>query len=347
MKGIFVTDGLLVPASRFRCEQFFRYFQQAGVETELRYAYGADYNTAINHWWGGAYKFLGRLRRGVQEVTALSDTDFVFLQRIAFPQTAVFEELLFRQKVPMILDFDDSLWIDGSGAANAARERAFIRAAELSDWLIAGNSYLADFVGMPTKTTIIPTVIDTDIYHPTVRSAGPVVIGWMGTAGNFPSLERVVPALKQVLKDRPDVRIRIVSNSDFLPLRGVQGVEQIRWTPEREVDFLRGFDIGLMPLIDLAVTRGKCAFKMIQYMAVGTSVVVSDVGANRTVFDGGDPGFLLDTFDWFDALITLIDDPGLREIMGRRGRARVVSAYSISSVLPKYLEIFEDVSRMR
>ncbi len=346
MNGVFLTDGIFVPASRFRCEQFFPYFRDAGINPTLRYAYGPSYNRAIHQWWGNPYKALCRLRRGVYQVAVPSDTDFVFLQRTAFPQTAAFEKLLARRKIQTFFDFDDSLWVDGTGAISASRKKAFEVAVELADHLIAGNGFLAEQANRPNKTTIIPTVIDTNLYIPPAnRSGDEVIIGWMGTAGNFPFLNRVVPALKTVLEMRPQARVKLISNANFDPLLGVDRVEQIPWTAAEEIAQLQSFDIGLMPLVDSPLTRGKCAFKMIQYMSVGAPVVVSNVGANAEVFGKRELGYLLDDFDWVEALITLIDDATLRTEMGKRGRQRAVENYSITAVLPTYITLFEATKR--
>ena len=346
MKGVFLTDGIFVPASRFRCEQFFPYFREAGIEPTLRYAYGKSYNRAIHEWWGNPYKVLGRLRRGVHQVALPPDTDFVFLQRTAFPQTALFEKILARRRIPTFFDFDDSLWVDGTGAVSPSRKKAFQDAVDLADHVIAGNSFLADYAGRPNKTTIIPTVIDTQLYVPSPRHAREkVVIGWMGAAGNFPFLTRVAPALKTVLEQRPNVCVRLVSNATFEPLLGIDRVEQIPWSAHEEIAQLQNFDVGLMPLVDSPLTRGKCAFKMIQYMAVGAPVVVSNVGANAEVFGDHELGYILDDFDWVEALLALVDDASLRAQMGELGRNRAVASYSIEAVLPTYLDLFKATRR--
>jgi len=346
MKVLFVTDGILTPASRFRCSQFFPYFEKNGIECGLRYAYGPFYNRAINSWVSTPYRSLCRLRRAYHQLLVSNDVDVLFLQRTAFPHSALIEAIGSTLEMPTVFDFDDSLFVDGKGEESTARRGAFEKAVLLADHLIPGNSFLSQAANQPEKSTIIPTVIDTDRYVPRTapRKDTKIVLGWMGTAGNFPFLESVVPAIKRILKRYPNALMRIVSNSEFVPLSGVERVQQIPWSAETELDWLQSFDVGLMPLIDSPLTRGKCAFKMIQYMAVGIPVVVSPVGANGEVFESPEPiGFMPDG-DWEEDLVALIEDQELRSFMGERGRVRAREEYSIHAVLPRYLRIFEGLA---
>ena len=50
-----------------------------------------------------------------------------------------------------------------------------------------------------------------------------------------------------------------------------------------------------MPLFDTPWERGKCAYKLIQYMACGLPTVASDIGANRDVMVDGTTGYLVRT----------------------------------------------------
>ncbi|QED28704.1 glycosyltransferase family 4 protein [Microvenator marinus] len=342
MKILFVTDGIHTPASRFRCSQFFEHFEKSGIEVDIRYGYGAAYNDAINRPYALAYKAIGRLRRAYHQLF-YKDADLIFLQRTAFPHSGLVEEVGSMRDVPIIFDFDDSLFVNGKGEFSARRGVAFATAVRVSNHLIAGNRYLANQAGRLDKTTIIPTVIDTEMYRPRIapKSNAKIVVGWMGTAGNFPFLESLVPELRLLLDRRSDVIVRIVSNRVFKPLAGVERVQQIQWSPQLEVDWLQSFDIGLMPLVDSPLTRGKCAFKMIQYMAVGIPVVVSPVGANLEVFESKESIGFMPTGEWFEALDALVDDTSLRRRMGAAGRERAVAEYSIESVLPRYLNLFE------
>jgi glycosyltransferase involved in cell wall biosynthesis len=168
----------------------------------------------------------------------------------------------------------------------------------------------------------------------------------MGTSSNFPHLDEVAPAMRQLLDERPGLVFRIVSNAPYQPLMDHPGVEQIPWSEETELTSLRGFDIGLMPLEDTDVARGKCGFKMIQYMSVGTPVVSSAVGANIEILTGTGAGELVaPAGDWISPLRELASNPARRHAMGIAGRRRVVHAYSVQSVLDRYVALFASVAR--
>src|SRR5262249_24943742 len=134
--------------------------------------------------------------------------------------------------------------------------------------LIAGNAYLAEAAQAPEKTAVIPTSIDTDRFRPPLarRSSAAPVIGWMGTASNYPNFAPLLPALQDLLASGA-CRLRIVS--DAPPPFSLPGQDFIPWSEAIEVEALHGFDIGIMPLLDTAWNRGKCAFKLIQYQATG------------------------------------------------------------------------------
>jgi glycosyltransferase involved in cell wall biosynthesis len=101
-----------------------------------------------------------------------------------------------------------------------------------------------------------------------------------------------------------------------------------------------------MPLPDGPYERGKCAYKLIQYMALGRPGVASPVGANREVVTDGQDGFLpADEAAWQEALARLIDDPALRAAVGARARARVEAAYSLRAVVPRYKALIEELAQ--
>ena len=95
-----------------------------------------------------------------------------------------------------------------------------------------------------------------------------------------------------------------------------------------------------MPLDDTPWTRGKCSFKLIQYMSVGRAAVASPVGMNRDVIDGQTNGLFASDLDWFEPLNLLLSSETKRTQMGIEARKRVLQEYSTASAVVKYDRLF-------
>jgi glycosyltransferase involved in cell wall biosynthesis len=341
----FFTEGVDIPASRFRCEQFLPHFEREGIEYAVFHGYGPRYNAMHRHPLGPLYKLACRSRRAMSTVTA-KGFDLFFLQRTAFPFSALPEQLRQALGKPTVFDFDDLLDVGPRGRTSASRARTFRASIRGATHVIAGNGHLAALADAPRKTTIIPTVVDTTIYRPPeIRPLSePLTIGWMGTSSNFKSLRTALPGVTQVLNARPHIRFRVVSNAPFSELNSHKQVEQVPWSRARELELLQSFDIGLMPLEDTPVTRGKCGFKMLQYMATGSAVVSSAVGANPELFKDSHSGALVPVGgDWTKPLLELVDDSERRRAAAQSGRRHVDSRYSVRTMVPLYINLFKRV----
>jgi glycosyltransferase involved in cell wall biosynthesis len=103
-------------------------------------------------------------------------------------------------------------------------------------------------------------------------------------------------------------------------------------------------DVGLMPLEDDAWTRGKCSFKMLQYMAAGLPAVVSPVGMNRDVLALGESGIpAAGVDDWIDALRVLAADPDRRARLGATGRAVALAHFDVPVVAAQIAAVFRSL----
>ena len=98
-----------------------------------------------------------------------------------------------------------------------------------------------------------------------------------------------------------------------------------------------------MPVPDTEWARGKCAYKLIQYLGSSIPVVASKVGANIDVVTS-DCGFLVNNCnEWVSALRVLRDNPKLRIEYGNAGRERAVEKYSLSVNLPIFASIIKKI----
>ena len=345
MRVVFFAGGDETPAARYRVRQFIPVFERQGISCAFYGAYGSSYNRVAPTLAGPFYKLASRMKRALL-MANVRGYDVVFLQRTALPDTALPELLSSHLNPRIIFDFDDAIYLRSDGGEGRLRARTMTTMARISKAIIVGNAHLAARVGHADKTHVIPTVIDTDRYTPGRGSSGErVVIGWMGTASNFDSLRSVLPALKTVLERNRRAVVRIVSNARLREVSGWERTEQRAWAADREIDDLRSFDIGIMPLLDNEMSRGKCGFKLILYMATGSPVVASPVGANVEIVAPGVCGFLSRSRqEWIDALEALIGSRAMRLQAGEAGRARVEGRYSVRTVAPRYTGILERVA---
>ena len=126
-----------------------------------------------------------------------------------------------------------------------------------------------------------------------------------------------------------------------LEARRVGNLEVIAWSEDTEVDAIQSMDIGVMPLPDTPWARGKCGYKLIQYMACGLPVVASPVGVNKEILEHGVNGFLAESdAEWRTAIEALISDPDLRRRMGAAGRKKVENEYSLQVWGPRVANLF-------
>jgi glycosyltransferase involved in cell wall biosynthesis len=342
LKVLFFTDGPESPGSRFRCLQFFPALRARGIECEARFAYDTRYNDYFEKPWAPAYKLAARLKR-VGHLLLAGDADIVFLHKTALAFSGIPERLRGLRSAKIVFDFDDAIYLGPGGAPSRLRESAFRHVVRVADHVIAGNGHLGEVAGVPEKTSIIPSVVDTERFtpRPSGRTGKDLVVGWIGTASNFPNVEAVMPEVLAAIERLPNARLRIVSNGVMSRYEAHPRVEHWRWHEDRELQALNSFDIGLMPLADNEQTRGKCGFKMIQYMAVGVPVISSAVGANVDIFEGSGAGVLVKPGEsWTEPIVTLALDAEARRAQGEAGRRHVVARYSLDSVIDRYTQLF-------
>jgi len=340
VRALFLIEGWIAPGPRYRVLQFLPFLEAQGVRCEVRALHGHKLSVfARPGMIGKIYKGLVRARRWFH-VGDASDFDVVFLQRLTLPFSSVIERRLLARNARVIFDFDDALFQTPAGADNT-RMRVFREVVDRAAMVVAGSRYLAE--AARPDALVIPTVIDADRYVPAPEERDTVTIGWIGTHSNYPNFTPILEVLTRLVSRFPSARVEVVA--DYPPPFTLPGLRFSRWQADREIADLQRFDIGIMPLEDTAWNRGKCAFKLIEYMAVGLPVVAGAVGANREVVLDGETGFLAtDPRDWETALTRLIEDASLRRRMGEAGRARCLERYSTASQQGRLLEVLREVA---
>jgi glycosyltransferase involved in cell wall biosynthesis len=249
------------------------------------------------------------------------------------------ERLLRRTSHRIVFDYDAIYY-------EPRAEKSFREIITFSDQIIAGNKHLANITNFPSKTTMIPTSIDTDRFAPvsmrTTFQTRTLIIGWTGTVSNYQYLYPLAHVLAKVVDRCPHTILKIICDKppDLRLLPGLK-VQFVRWQAENEVEQLRDIDIGIMYLLDSPWARGKCGFKLIQYMSMAKPVVASPVGANFDIVNHGVNGYFASTMDdWYNYLTYLLDDTDLRITLGHQARQTIEAEFSVSVCFPKLHTVF-------
>jgi glycosyltransferase involved in cell wall biosynthesis len=225
---------------------------------------------------------------------------------------------------------DDSLW----------RKRKFAATCRWVDVVAAGNDVLAGAARPAARAiAILPTSIDSSAYRPTSATvADPPTIAWIGSPENLVYLEMIRPALARLSVRYPTLKLRVICSR--FPEWSEVNIERIAWSTATEAESLAAAHIGVMPLTDDEWARGKCAFKLLQYMAAALPCVASPVGANTEAVIEGINGFHARTTEqWERHLESLIRSPELRARFGAAGREHVESRYALRTYRTRYLDL--------
>lgn len=329
------TGGIAVPSARFRVRQYIPALQGHGVALAEMWSRFGCYPPKSK--WQRPIWAAATLAAQLPNVARSRHYDAVLLQREMLSTFVTLEPLTGK---PRILDVDDAIFLY-KGASFARR------LAQLSDRIICGNAYLAErFSAWNRHVTVIATAVDALRYLPIAKRTtcdDAIVIGWIGTSANLKYLHDLEPAIAQVMKSVPGARLRIVCDKyPTFQMISRDRVEFIRWSEEIEVASIQGMDIGIMPLEDTHWARGKCSFKMLQYMSCGLPVVVSPVGMNAEVLALGGVGLSAVTMDqWVDTLLALLENAKLRACMGTAGRRVVETYFTLEVLAPKFADVLK------
>jgi len=312
-------------------------------------------NLVIDRYQHGKYQLGSLLLAYANRVLTMVQRykfDLIWIEKEALPWLPLWIEKLLLGGTPYVLDYDDAIF-HHYDSHRLAIVRYFL--GQRIDGLMAnaalvigGNQYLVQRARCAGSlwVEILPTVLDIDRYrckaYSTVLAMGeesstgatslPCIV-WIGSPTTSPYVEDLRDIFLRVAQKQPFC-LRVIGGLPF-NVPGVS-VEYVAWSEATEAEWLRSADIGIMPLTDTQWERGKCGYKLIQYMASGLPVVASAVGANRDIVIDDINGYLASSPDqWSEYLIKLLQSSELRGRLGLAGRQRVESLYCVQQIWSK------------
>src|SRR4051812_10496258 len=329
MRALCIVEHGGAPSTRLRLQDCIPHYNRLGLEATVQVARRSHLSTQR--------KILQEARR--HDVVVLFKT-------LGFSSLEL--RLLRLANPHIVFDFDDAVMFREQKhrrPLDGRNFRKFLRTMEVCSAVVAGNSFLASFArACERRTVILPTSIDLAKYRVKESAkGGRLTIGWLGLSDGLPYLRQIEPAFRRLAQDFPGLKLKVVSDKP-LSLSGIE-VQNELWQIDTEQTQLSSFDVGIMPLWDSVWTRGKCGYKILQYMGVGTAVVASPVGVNSEIIRSGENGFLARTEDdWVQSIGHLIKNPEQRTQFGLRGRRLVEESYALSGFAEGCLQFLREVA---
>jgi len=342
----------LAASSRYRFYQYIPYLKKIGWDVTVKPLLSNNY---VKHLYYQQPLKLDEIIKGylnrIYYLLRRNKYNIIWLQQEILPWLPNFIESSFiNSDVKLVSDYDDAFFhrydLHQSKIIRMLFKNKIDSVMSSSDLILAGNDYLAKraLLNNPAeKIEIFPTVVDTDKYslNNYTKKNNEFTIGWIGSPGTEKYLTIVSKVLKEVYK-LGNIKISLIGAKNF-SIDGVN-LNLIKWNEETEIQEIFKFDVGIMPLIDSPWEKGKCGFKLIQYMACGVPVIGSPVGVNTKIISHGENGFLAKNDDeWTKSLKFFIENSEQKKIMGSVGKRLVEKEYSLKNNIIRLKELFENL----
>jgi glycosyltransferase involved in cell wall biosynthesis len=334
MKVALVTTRPDKASFKFRVMQYIPYLQDSGINYEI---FILPRNIFTRRFF---------FRR-------LNDFDIVFWQKRLLGRIDLWS--LRKNSRRLLYDVDDSVMYNDTLDGNfysRKRSKRFKQMVEGADQIVVGNEFLGEFAAMFTeakKILKIPSVIDMNVWDMKYRKAGSkskVIIGWVGSQSTLPYWIEKLSVWKTICQRFPQVVFRVVCDGVeeifSSPEYNGMAFQAIEWNEAAQVENCATFDIGIMPLADNPWTRGKCGFKLIQYLSLGIPAIASPVGVNTDIILHDKTGLLAETEEeWIVCLKLLIENQEKRLMLGNKGHDHIMKHYSLQAWLGVFQGLFK------
>ena len=339
-------------SSRIRSYQYLPYLGLNGVQVSIAPFFDSKY--LIDLYAKRPRSLITILRSYIRRLTFLLKSgsfDMLWIEYEILPWIPVWaERMLVRLRIPYMVDFDDAIFhrydMHSNDIVRMLLGRKIDKVMRGASLVIVGNKYLENRAKRAAAkwVEILPSVIDLERYRlKPYKEKSVFTIGWIGSPTTARYLHIVEPVIADLCKDRK-IQLVLVGSGN-LHLNRIP-VKIRTWSETSEVDDIQDFDVGIMPMPNNFWTRGKCGYKLIQYMASGRPVIASRVGVNPEIVEDGVNGFLAEnTGDWIRAFENLKNDFSLRMQMGKSGRRRVETQYCLQVTAPRLLSYINTVLR--
>ena len=200
-------------------------------------------------------------------------------------------------------------------------------------------------VEIPPRSQADDRLVRSSMLQELGLPADAFVAGYIGRLARQKRVEDLIWAVETLRQIRPKLYLVIVGDGPERErleafTRDIQCSEHVQFLGHRQdaTRWLKAFDVFC-----LASSFEGMSNSIMEAMAASKPVIASDIPANRELVIQSETGFLpklADTVGFMQFLRLLLDDPELGLRLGKAGRERIQSSFSVARMVESYAELY-------
>lgn len=334
-------------SSRYRIYEYLNYFDTEGINYSVFPLFEDWYLDSIHKHKSKLTifpKLMAAYIKRLYKILTLKKKSIAYIGAELFPYLPYgFEKILKFKRIPYIIEFDDAIFHNYDKFPILRNKTG--KVIKNASHVITGSRYLSDYARQfNVNVTQIPTCIDAEKYRDAIpHDSNKFIIGWIGSYASTPALLSVVGALKKLAK-YIDFELRLIGFDPIYTDR-IKDLpfNLIEWSEDSEVKNMLDFSVGIMPLKDTPFSRGKCAFKLVQYMAVGIPTISTPLQSNIDIDNGIGNLFATTEDEWINAFLEIAANRSKFKSIGQKNKQFAMDNYTFQTNYRKHLHILSEL----
>lgn len=344
------------PSSRYRSYQYQAYFKE---HFELEYLPLLDDNYILNLYGNNrtnCFKIVkSYLKRVFQVVKLIGTKDIIFVEYELLPYfPPVLEYLLYISRVRLVLDYDDAIFhnydLHNNFFVRVLLGKKISKIARFANCIITGSPYLTEYFKKYNNNVLeIPTSINCNQYKiQFFEKKENFIIGWVGSKSTSKNILMLLNVIEKSIKINSNIVFKLMGfDANLKHYFTHPNVQFIEWSEESEKYFLNELNLGIMPLYDNHFNRGKCGFKLIQYMAMGKPTLSTPLETNLKINRDNHNFFASEENEWIKSIIYASENNDYCNHIGSKNRKIVEKYYSVEVNVKLYINLFKSLIDVR
>jgi len=201
----------------------------------------------------------------------------------------------------------------------------------------------------PNKIRVIPNGVDVKKFKPN-NKIHTEYIYWGGRFVPEKGLKYLIEAIKLVKRTKSDIRLLMAGDGPLLPK-----IHKMinKYHLMDDVKFLGKMPLEKIPLLInsssmcvLPSLKEGMPFALLEAMACGKPVIGSNISGIRDIINNGENGLLItpgDSKELASAILKLLEDKDLGQVLGRNARQLMIEKYSLNNIVNQIEQIYNEL----